>query len=389
MKHLFFMAVLCCLAVAASRGETDSTLTAWDDFLPEKYSGEHKPHFTTRMYPAEAVADTVTCSLSLFRPLPESDGDPARVVLTCADRPDAVPPTVTVDGRMLEKMGESSSFQMQNGLASREYRYWYRFYPPADGVFKCRVEGLKFGGVGYDGSLEFSIGMPGGGGGYGHNRRSDMPAWTFVVAAFLCLGLEGLVVGLLFRREGREELVSFVLRHKRLPLSPGWAMTHYGFPLMVLSVPVFLALLAVFRVVGGQSPDGSSAAVAWCVVVSGVVGAALVCVQRSKLTFWAVHTRLTKSQVREALLEAAAQWDWEIDPAGDDCLVAVTHPSGWSFTWGEQIFVVFDKGRIWVNSVNDLNKRTAVASFGYTKRNVRRVVEAIVAKETAPNEKNR
>ena len=44
---------------------------------------------------------------------------------------------------------------------------------------------------------------------------------------------------------------------------------------------------------------------------------------------------------------------------------------------GEQIFIVFDKGQIWVNSVNDLNKRTSICSFGYNKRNIRRIKEAL------------
>ena len=63
--------------------------------------------------------------------------------------------------------------------------------------------------------------------------------------------------------------------------------------------------------------------------------------------------------------------------------MAHTNPGMWAPTWGEQIFVVFDEGRIWVNSVNDLNKRTSIVSFGYTKRNIRRVEEAIKHKENS------
>mgnify|MGYP006877194546 CR=1 FL=1 len=49
----------------------------------------------------------------------------------------------------------------------------------------------------------------------------------------------------------------------------------------------------------------------------------------------------------------------------------------WHLTWGEQIFIVFDQGQVWVNSVNDLNKRTSICSFGHNKRNIRRIREAL------------
>lgn len=66
-----------------------------------------------------------------------------------------------------------------------------------------------------------------------------------------------------------------------------------------------------------------------------------------------------------------------MDHYGEDCIVAHTNPSFLRLSWGEQIFIVFDKGQIWVNSVNDLNKRTSICSFGYNKRNIRRIKEAL------------
>ena len=40
-----------------------------------------------------------------------------------------------------------------------------------------------------------------------------------------------------------------------------------------------------------------------------------------------------------------------------------------------------DRGGIWINSINDLGKRSSIVSFGYTRRNIRRVTEAIAAQE--------
>lgn len=379
MKRIFSIIALSAAAIV-SHSQIDSTMIVWDKFFTQEYSGDNKPHFTVKLSPAERVADTVKCTLSLFQPVPGSDGDPVRVALTCNSLPDAVPPTVTIDGQALGKMGENSSYQILNGVETHEYRYWYKYYPTADGVYTCRAEGLKFGGVEYNGLLEFSIGMPGGS--Y-HGKQSHMPKWTFVVIIFICLALEWLAFRFLFRREAQEDLAPFVLRHRRLPLDPSGAMTHYGFPSMVLLVPLFLTLTAIFCVVYGKPLGWSPAAFVWCMVIPVAVAAFFVFIQRAKLKFWLVYTSLDTSQIQDALTQAAEKWDWEIDYMDNDCMIATTHPSTWSLTWGEQIFVVFDKDRIWINSVNDLNKRTVIASFGHTKRNIRRVTEAITAKEAS------
>ena len=79
--------------------------------------------------------------------------------------------------------------------------------------------------------------------------------------------------------------------------------------------------------------------------------------------------------------ELAEQYDWTIDHMDRDFFVAHTRPAWWSTTWGEQIFVAHDSGGIWINSINDLGKRSSIVSFGYTRRNIRRVTEAITAQE--------
>lgn len=81
--------------------------------------------------------------------------------------------------------------------------------------------------------------------------------------------------------------------------------------------------------------------------------------------------------IYDRIYNLAATYDWDVDHYGEDCIVAHTNPAIWHLTWGEQIFIVFDKGQVWVNSVNDLNKRTSPFSFGYAKRNVRRIRDAL------------
>ena len=89
---------------------------------------------------------------------------------------------------------------------------------------------------------------------------------------------------------------------------------------------------------------------------------------------------LPPERIDALLRELAEQYDWTIDHMDRDFFVAHTHPAWWSATWGEQIFVAHDRGGIWINSINDLGKRSSIVSFGYTRRNIRRVTEAIAAR---------
>lgn len=99
--------------------------------------------------------------------------------------------------------------------------------------------------------------------------------------------------------------------------------------------------------------------------------------QRRKLDFQSLPTSLDKQGIYDRIYYLSVKYDWDVDHYGEDCIVAHTNPSFLRLSWGEQIFIVFDKGQIWVNSVNDLNKRTSICSFGYNKRNIRRIKEAL------------
>lgn len=90
---------------------------------------------------------------------------------------------------------------------------------------------------------------------------------------------------------------------------------------MVLLVPLFLMLTAVFCAVYGKPLSWSPAVLLWCAAIPVAVAAFLMFIQRSKLSFWIVYTRLDTSQVQDALIQAAAKWDWEIEYMDDDCMI--------------------------------------------------------------------
>lgn len=104
--------------------------------------------------------------------------------------------------------------------------------------------------------------------------------------------------------------------------------------------------------------------------------------QQRSLRFIRLGTRLTKDELLQVIGEVGNRYHWVLDDAKGDSLVIHTLPTSiWSLTWGEQIFIVFEKGGILVNSVNDLNKHGHIFSFGYNKRNIQILEEAIRSAE--------
>ncbi len=58
-------------------------------------------------------------------------------------------------------------------------------------------------------------------------------------------------------------------------------------------------------------------------------------------------------------------------------IIAKTHPSIFSGSWGEQITILFDDDRILINSICDPDKKSSVVSMGRNKKNVSKLLEEI------------
>lgn len=366
---LIFLIVRCLFATpAAAQGSLGQTIGN----AAINANDTHAPQFNTRLFPRQASNDTVVCTLSAC--LPQQKDEPVRIILTCSRQPDLTPPTISIDGWKLEKQSESSAYQMKDGVESHEYVYQYKFFPESNSVFTCQVEGLAFDGIGYDNSLRFSARKS------GIYQKGFASQWPFFLLLIGCYLIGRILFRLRFRREGEVDFAPFILRNKRLPLSTDWATTHYGFPAMMfyLSACMFCIIIQQHVIEGYRSGLDFFL---WFFFITLLLGLITWHLQTRKLRFQEIRTTLGKKDIFDAIAAAGTNYKWSLDHAGDDCIVCHTNPSFGSLTWGEQIFIVFDQGCVWVNSVNDLDKRSTLASFGYTKRNIRRVAAAILNKE--------
>ena len=322
----------------------------------------------SRVKPALRDTAGVECRLSASVP-PPGKGGTLRVTLFCNRRPDQRSPLLVADGRKYEPGGRSSGFSpakdttggKPDGDAVKE---WHEFYYnlPSDGrkACLCSVENLSFGGVPY--AVE-SREMKGG------TLSANREGLLVVAVTGVLLIFGGM--WLRFRKEAREDMAAFVLRHKRLNLSTEWALTHYAFPLFLGSIPFFFLLFNGYGDVVEGRQDWFFPWF-WCGVLPLAVSFAFWRRQRLKLDCQAVPTSLSPGMLREVMEKAVRENNWTLDYIGEDCIVARTHRHWWEAARGKQVFLVFGREEVWISSVNDLHKRSVAFPSGYTQRNIRK-----------------
>lgn len=279
-----------------------------------------------------------------------------RAKLICNVRPDQYRPLLIINGKTTQP--SSTSYSNADG----HEKYVYSYYFSSDG-YEVASKKLTFGGIPY--FIEPKKSKP-----------EELNLFFFVTVA--ACGLFELTWWLAFRHRYREEkdapLAAFVLKNKTLPLIISWANTHYGAShLSLLFAVMFLSITGVTLYI-----DGLFLSLAfWFAIACVPLAYVLYRMQRSKLKFQNLPTTLNKQAIYDCIYHLSVTYDWDIDHYGDDCIVAHTNPALWHLTWGEQIFIVFDQNQVWLNSVNDLNKRTSICSFGHNKRNIQRIKQAL------------
>ena len=104
--------------------------------------------------------------------------------------------------------------------------------------------------------------------------------------------------------------------------------------------------------------------------------------QKRKLRFKVVETKLEFDVLRKIILDAGKNDDWTIKIDNRSVVVFKTHPGFLSGSWGEQVTVLFSDKKVLINSICDLDKRPSVISYGGNRRNVRTLVNAITSRDS-------
>ena len=297
------------------------------DVVPENAARAVLLHTTT------PECDTVHCCLSIEVGQPRARGD-YEILLSSNQYTDRTPTIVTEEGTSLTWLRSSSSESWSNGMTTRVCRHFYRFSPAKKGEYRLRCRDLSFDGVAYDGVLTIQVGTP---------ERNAVPTLLLWVTGIGGLLLAEILIRIGCRNEARGDTADFIRRHRRLPLNAEGVWTHYLLPIMLLYLPLFMVIITLTGMV-----SISTSALLWIAAVCAPVAFVLFRLQYRRLFFHWRKTELPPERIDALLRELAEQYDWTI---------------------------------IWINSINDLGKRSSIVSFGYTRRNIRRVTEAIAARE--------
>lgn len=203
------------------------------------------------------------------------------------------------------------------------------------------------------------------------------------IGAFLILllGGVGFVISIRkFNREGKEETAAFVIRTGRLNLDFWSAGTHFGFPVFLFSFPLLVVVFELYYTFTDDKQMIDDSVFLWMIVLPLILGVIFTYIQYQKLYLKTVRTELPKEELYKIIEEVGKTRKWIFDYVGDDCVVAHTNPGKFAASWGEQIFIVFDQGKVWVNSICDLNRRSSITSFGRTTEHIQALMKAITDK---------
>jgi hypothetical protein len=100
-------------------------------------------------------------------------------------------------------------------------------------------------------------------------------------------------------------------------------------------------------------------------------------IQKRRLKFRVIETKLSHVQLKELLIEVAEKLKWEFISTSNNVYIARTNPGFFSGSWGEQISVLFYQNSVFVNSICDPNKRPSVVSLGRNSENENTLIDKI------------
>jgi hypothetical protein len=173
-----------------------------------------------------------------------------------------------------------------------------------------------------------------------------------------------------------EEIYHKSLQTNELQLSHGNKLSHYGIVVFSLFVSSLSPIIHLIKYIQGEGSSFISGEI-WIIIIPFILCILFYWLQKSRLKFEIVDTRLTHAALISLIEVVSEKLEWQKVSSSSEAFIAKTNPSFFSGSWGEQITILFDKDRILINSICDLDKRSSLVSFGRNKRNVNTLKESI------------
>jgi hypothetical protein len=174
-----------------------------------------------------------------------------------------------------------------------------------------------------------------------------------------------------------KEIYNKSIETREVQLLGFWSnLAHFGlvgFLLFMSSMILFFHLIDFFEGKTNSFKDGEI----WMIVIPLILSPIVYWIQKRRLKFRVIETKLSHVQLKELLIEVAEKLKWEFISTSNNVYIARTNPGFFSGSWGEQISVLFYQNSVFVNSICDPNKRPSVVSLGRNSENENTLIDKI------------
>ena len=166
------------------------------------------------------------------------------------------------------------------------------------------------------------------------------------------------------------------LQTNKLKLSFWDKVSHFGIVGFLFLIPLMFVFFHLKDAING-TPKSLKEGEIYFLLIPTLLGLLFYKVQLDRLKFKEVHTMLSRKELADIIEKVGTELKWHPEEISDDIVIAKTHPSFFSGSWGEQITILFGKNKVLVNSICDPDQKSSVVSMGRNKKNINTLVKEI------------
>ncbi|MCA6361912.1 MAG: hypothetical protein IM638_02680 [Bacteroidetes bacterium] len=163
---------------------------------------------------------------------------------------------------------------------------------------------------------------------------------------------------------------------KELVLDWWGKLNHFSPAIFIL----IIGLIFLFFVLKELIINGSVKEIVFRIVIGCfwiAVSVYIYCLQKRRLKLIEVDVDLSMEEKDMIIQNVAQELEWLPVLIDNNVIICKTYPGVLSGSWGEQITILFEGNKIFINSICDPDKQMSLTSRGRNRKNVNRLLEEL------------
>lgn len=187
----------------------------------------------------------------------------------------------------------------------------------------------------------------------------------------------------------RNDLIDASIASGRLHLTLQQKITHY-FPISIGFIFPIVCIVLLLKAYFKNEPFPQRMQNPWIWVISIILAIVIYWIQHKRLKLKTIETSLNHEDSLMIARSAVEKLNWNTKINNKRVIIAKTFNGLLAGSWGEQITIIFDGNKIYINSICDPDKKSSLASFGNNKKNVTALLHEIkkIAREKGYSQSN-